>query len=384
MTRGDDEEIKAAAREWLLRVSLESPTEPERAQCAAWCAEDPRHEAAYRRFESIWHEAAALEELTPLTMLPPVRAHWSQLVRANLVVHPLRWALSAGVTVAITGISLWYLLTPTYYVTEIAEVRDIHLSDGSEVTLDARSSLSVAFRLHERRVSLTSGVAFFSVTKNPSRPFVVLVGDKEVRVVGTRFEIRRDAIGMRVSVVQGTVEVMQVPEREKELNREAPTAAPMAAKVAQPAAGNIPNGAKISPTPLTPTGYSAERILTAGQQVTTSFDGSISDPEVMPHDEPAAWRHGRQVYVDTPLKDIIADANRYSRMPIELADERVANVRVSVTYPSDRVEEMVSVLSRSLSLKVERRAAGGIVLTATGPTAVGESTGNLPHGFYRK
>lgn len=376
MITNNDDEIKAAARGWLLRLSLESPTDLERAQCAAWCAEDPRHAAAYRRFESIWHEAASLEELKPLAMLPPAQdPWWRRLVRANLVAHPLRCAMSAGMTVAIMGIGLWYLFTPTYYATQIAEVRGIHLSDGSEVTLGARSSLSVAFRLHERRVSLTSGIAFFSVTKNPSRPFIVLVGDKEVRVVGTKFEIRRDATGMRVSVVQGTVEVLQVPEREKETAREAPPTAPKAAKATQPAIAIIPDDARIAPTVLTPTSSPDERILTAGQQITTAFDGLISNPEVMPRDEPAAWRHGRQVYVDTPLKDIIADANRYSRTPIELA-EGVANIRVSVTYPSDRIEEMVSVLSRSLSLKVERREAGGIVLTAATPTAAGESTGN--------
>jgi transmembrane sensor len=367
MTTESDEEIKAAAREWLLRLSLELPTEAERAQCAAWCAEDPRHAAAYRRFESIWQDAALLEELKPLATVPLARDPWWRRVRANLVAHPLRWAASASLTVAITAIGLWFLLTPTYYATQIAEVRDIHLSDGSEVTLGARSSLSVAFRLHERRVSLTSGIAFFSVTKNPSRPFIVLVGDKEVRVLGTKFEIRRDPTGMRVSVVQGTVEVMQVPERASEPAGEAQINVRLAAKVTQPATATIPNGKPIAPTLLTPTESPEERIVTAGQQVTTAFDGGIPDPQVMPREEPAAWRHGRQVYVDTPLKDIIADANRYSRVPIEIADEGIANVRVSVTYPSDRVEDMVSVLSRSLSLKVERREAGGMVLKARGP-----------------
>jgi transmembrane sensor len=368
MTTESDEEIKATARDWLLRLSLESPTELERAQCAAWCAQDPRHAAAYRRFESIWLDAASLEELKPLATVPPARIAWWRSVRMNLVVHPLRWAASAGLTVAITGIALWFLLTPAYYATEIAEVRDIHLSDGSEVTLGPRSSLSVAFRLHERRVSLTSGIAFFSVTKNPSRPFTVLVGDKEVRVVGTKFEIRRDPTGMRVSVVQGTVEVMQVPERARETSREAQRPARLAAKVTRPATATLANGAPIAPTPLAPTESPEERIVTAGQQVTTTLDGGIPDPQVMPRGEPATWRHGRQVYVDTPLKDIIADANRYSRTPIEIADEGVANVRVSVTYPSDRIEDMVSVLSRSLSLKVERREAGGIVLKPKGPS----------------
>src|ERR1700736_4752700 len=219
MTMHSEEDIKAAARDWLLRLSLESPTADERAQCAAWCAEDPRHAAAYRRFESIWQDAATLEALEPLAALRPARDPWWRRVRASLVAHPLRWAGSASLAVAITGIGVWLLLTPVYYATGVAEVREIHLSDGSEVTLGARSSLQVAFRLHERRVALTSGVAFFSVAKNPSRPFVVRVGDKEVRVVGTKFEVRRDPQVVRVSVVEGAVEVMQLPEGTSEIPR---------------------------------------------------------------------------------------------------------------------------------------------------------------------
>ena len=371
MTIMDNEEkIKAAARDWLLRMSLESPTEQERAQCAAWCAEDSRRAAAYRRFEAIWQDAATFEELKPFATLPPARDAWWRRLRAGLVVHPLRGAASASLVAAITGIGFWFLLTPAHYATGIAEVRDIHLSDGSEVTLGARSSLEVAFRLHERRVALTSGVAFFSVAKNPSRPFIVRVGDKEVRVVGTKFEIRRDPASMQVSVVEGTVEVMQVPERANETSREVPRTARtarLAAIAAQPASATIPNDAPIPPILLTPADSPDERILTAGQQVTTPLAGVIPGPQLMPQGEPAAWRHGRLVYVDLPLKDIIADANRYSREPIEIADESVANLRISVTYPSDRTEDMVSALSRSLSLKVERRGSGGIVLKARAP-----------------
>jgi transmembrane sensor len=363
MTTMDSEEhIKSAARDWLLRLALGSPTPKERAQFTAWCAEDPRHAAAYRRFESIWQDAATLEELKPLAELPPPRDPWWRRAPASVVVHPLRWAASASLMAAVTAIGLWYLLTPVYYATGIAEVRDIHLSDGSEITLGARSSLEVAFRLHERRVALTSGVAFFSVSQNPESPFIVRVGDKEIRVVGTKFEIRRDPEGMRVSVVEGTVEVMQVPEWTSAAAGEPTRKVLLASKATVPASATIPNGAPIAPTLLTPTKNPEERILTAGQQLTAVAAGAIPNPQVMPRGEPAAWRHGRLVYVDAPLKDIIADANRYSREPIVIADESVANVRVSVTYPSDRIEEMVAALSRSLSLEIEHPVSGGITL----------------------
>lgn len=355
-----EEEIKAVARQWLLRLSLESPTDRERAQFAAWRAQDPRHGAAYERFESIWQDAATLRELEPLAAVAPARDSWWRRLRFSLIEHPLHWAASASLMAAMAGIGFWFLLAPSHYATGIAEVRDIHLSDGSEVTLGARSSLEVAFRSRERRVILTSGVAYFSVVHNPSRPFVVLVGHEEVRDVGTKFEIRREPTGTRVSVMEGTVEVMQVPKHAHTTH--------LARRIADGASVTIPNEAPIAPIRLAKNDLPGDLILTAGRQVTIGPSGAIPAPQVMTGVEPAAWRHGRLVYVDTPLKDIIADANRYSEEPIEIGDESVANIRVSVTYPSDRIEAMVSALAHSLSLQMERREGGGIVLKAKAPS----------------
>jgi transmembrane sensor len=368
MTMDNEDEIKTAARHWLLRLSLESPTEQERAQFAAWCAQDPRHAAAYQRFESIWRDAALLEELEPLARLPSIRDPWWRRLRASLAIHPLRWAASAGLAAAIAAVGLWSLLTPAYYATGIAEVRDIRLSDGSEITLGARSSLAVAFRHHERRVTLTSGVAFFSVVKNPSRPFIVLVGDEEVRDVGTKFEVRREPTGMRVAVLEGIVEVMPVPKRATDTESEARHSTHFPRRITFAPSVTIRNRVPVAPILLTENESSGARILTAGRQITIGPNGVIPDPQVMPSVEPAAWRYGRLVYVDTPLKDIIADANRYSREPIEIENARVANIRVSITYPSDQIEQMVSALAHSLSLRVERREGGGIVLKAGEPS----------------
>ncbi|HEV2442257.1 MAG TPA: FecR domain-containing protein [Steroidobacteraceae bacterium] len=368
MTMENEDEIKTAARHWLLRLSLESPTELERAQFAAWCAQDPRHAAAYQRFESIWRDASLLEELEPLARLPSMRDPWWRRLRASLTIHPLRWAAGAGLAAAIAAVGLWSLFTPAYYATGIAEVRDIRLSDGSEITLGARSSLAVAFRHHERRVTLTSGVAFFSVVKNPSRPFIVLVGDEEVRDVGTKFEVRREPTGMRVAVLEGTVEVMPVPKRATDTDREAERGAHLPGRIALAPSVTIRNRVAVAPILLTANESSGARILTAGRQITIGANGVIPDPQVMPSVQPAAWRYGRLVYVDTPLKDIIADANRYSREPIAIGDARVANIRVSITYPSDQIEQMVSALAHSLSLKVERPEGGGIVLKAGDPS----------------
>ncbi|WOK05139.1 FecR domain-containing protein [Imperialibacter roseus] len=67
----------------------------------------------------------------------------------------------------------------------------IHLSDGTEVILNSGSSISYpeVFGDAERVVSLV-GEAFFEVTPDKSRPFIVRSSNLEMRVLGTSFNVQ--------------------------------------------------------------------------------------------------------------------------------------------------------------------------------------------------
>ena len=86
----------------------------------------------------------------------------------------------------------------------------ITLSDGSKVTLEGNSRLSYSknFAGTEREVFLSGG-AFFEVTKNPKKPFVVYANELVTRVLGTSFAIRAFDADQRVvvSVKTGKVSV---------------------------------------------------------------------------------------------------------------------------------------------------------------------------------
>lgn len=365
MTTDREADVKAAARNWLLRRSLESPTSADQVRFDAWRAEDPRHADAYQRFESIWQDAATLTELAHLAPLPAAPDRWPRRALVALRARPSIWATGAAIAGAIGAFGVWMLMPPTHFATGVAEVREIRLTDGSEVTLGARTSIDIAFRDNERRVIMSEGEAFFSVSKNPTRAFVVVVGDKEVRVVGTKFEIRRRNAGVRVAVVEGTVEVMQSPAPTPTASvTPVPRSARSHAGAAHPATVTLSGGASATLPDGQVREQPVERVLIAGQQVSAAVAGPIPTPELMPRGEPAAWRHGRLVYVDAPLREVVADANRYSHESIAIGDERIADLRVSVTYPSNRIEEMLSALSRSLSINIEHPAAGGIMLTS--------------------
>lgn len=89
------------------------------------------------------------------------------------------------------------------------EIRTFVLPDGTEVCLNARSSLSYpeVFTGKTRRVRLV-GEAYFKVSPDSVRSFDVYAGGIVTRVLGTEFNVRNyDAKDIHVTLVKGSVEV---------------------------------------------------------------------------------------------------------------------------------------------------------------------------------
>lgn len=87
----------------------------------------------------------------------------------------------------------------------------IKLADGSQVWLNARSSITfpTAFYGHERRVKV-QGEVYFEIRKENGRPFVVDVdGKQQVVVMGTHFNINAyaDEPEIRTTLLEGAVRV---------------------------------------------------------------------------------------------------------------------------------------------------------------------------------
>lgn len=92
----------------------------------------------------------------------------------------------------------------------VSEKRHLTLPDGSEVTLarDAQIHFDKNFNKNHRNVTL-EGSAFFHVTPDKSKPFIISSGDLVTEVLGTSFEISQnsDLDVIEVRVVTGEVTV---------------------------------------------------------------------------------------------------------------------------------------------------------------------------------
>lgn len=91
------------------------------------------------------------------------------------------------------------------------------LSDGTKVWLNAESELKypVAFGKDRREVSI-AGEAYFEVSRDTNRPFIVRARAGNIRVLGTEFNIRayRDEERLVTTLVEGKV-ACSLPQGEK-------------------------------------------------------------------------------------------------------------------------------------------------------------------------
>ena len=100
-----------------------------------------------------------------------------------------------------TPIAVETLSAPAGLITESI------LSDGTKICLNAGSKLEIInYKKNERRVRLY-GEAYFDVTRDEMRPFIVETGKIAVRVLGTEFDVNSKGDEHSVVLVRGAVQV---------------------------------------------------------------------------------------------------------------------------------------------------------------------------------
>lgn len=332
-------DIYRTASDWLVRRSEGALSDDEEREYRQWLAASPVHAEAFAKLAGVWGEVGAMKglaELTPLEAPQAVRrAPVSHRPRVHRSWSRRPWAMAAALLVAVAGavLGIVKLSAPERIETQLAEVREVKLPDGSTVTLGGKSRLDVDFSDERRYVVLASGEAFFDVAHDTSRPFIVAAGNTRVRVVGTRFDVRRGPTDTSVSVVEGIVAVSE----------------------------NVDT----TPEPI------ARGTLTAGQriQVATRSNSARNDTyqsgspiATVPAERVGAWRYGRLEYEDRRLSEMLADVQRYYQPGMELASPELGELLVTAAFRIDEVPQIAMALEQVLPIKSVQRADGHIVL----------------------
>lgn len=292
---------------WHLEMSEREVSEDTRAAWMNWRQAHPMHERAWQRAEAF---ALRMSEIRSSSQRPLANAALRPTMSRRTVLKQLGVLLAAGAGAwSMKDASLVQDLTADYR-SGIGEQRRIVLTDNTQVQLNTDSAINVSFEREARRIKLLRGEIL--VTRDNAvdgRPLAVATAEGRLDIAMARFSVRQRSGITQVSVYEGALAF-------------------------NPAAQSFP--------PIT---------LKAGEQSTFDASGLLARQSIAL--TPPAWSQGMLVAQGQPLKDFLEELSRYRRGHLS-CDPRLADVRVSGTFPLANTERVIFAVADTLQLDVQQ------------------------------
>lgn len=205
----------------LVKYLLRESNKTENIEVEQWITNNAANEKYFDDFKLIWDESKQLAASTNIDE----EAAWQKFqdrISTSASKAPVKsisslyWLKIAAMLIVLAGAAvLVYKIfdnkeIQTLAVNSLDKVVIDTLADNSIITLNKNSTLSYPekFEGNTRTVDL-KGEAFFNISPDKTKPFIIHVNDITVRVVGTSFNIRSINGNTEVIVESGLVQVIK-------------------------------------------------------------------------------------------------------------------------------------------------------------------------------
>lgn len=243
---------------WFVRMQSGDATGVDRKEHAAWLAADPRNKCEYEKLGRFWSDLDHVRDPRPSARMTQDGRGPS---RRMVLTGGIAASLGAGWLV-LNGVPD-FLRSDEY--TGIGAMRRAALEDGSIVDLDADTALALHFDDQVRELRLQRGRARFTVAADP-RPFRVHAEGGVITGQDTRFSVH---------LWDGTASVAVEDH---------------AVTVAANGSGDVR--------------------LQQSQRLSYG-NGALGTIEAFDAEIETAWMHGKLIFEDRPLRQVLADVSRY-------------------------------------------------------------------------
>ena len=325
------EVIEAAAAAWLsLRDQGMSASQT--AEFVTWLQQDPQHAAVFAELDAIWRDFDRLGAAPQNRLVPDADLLAPRVVRRRN--SAVAWvAFGAAIAAIFLFLASPYFRVPRHAAeTVVGAFQRYELPDGSLAELNTDSAIDIDFTPAERRVRIVRGEVFFTVTKNPGRPFIVTSGSVAVRAVGTAFNVRQHGTTVEVLVTEGRVSLYDSFKGRSLLASSLST----------------------EKAPLLVAGERAIVPLSSSFSFTKWAAARVEEVSAPVAQRALAWQEQRLVFDSSPLSEVASEFNRYNRHQLIIGDTALATKCFSGTFRTDGYESLVRLLESDFGVKVTR------------------------------
>lgn len=312
-------------------------TERESQELEAWLQVSSEHRQIFAEAETLWQNTTAPEPAN----VPKFEDFWQTIearldeekapARARVIplnrptarqINPwvfddkrkLRWLAAAVLIIMIGSAALYQNLINgnalQTYSTQNAQRLRVLLPDGSQVELNAASEIKFPKSFADSiRLVMFSGQGYFEVTPD-RRPFIVQTENAQVRVLGTKFDLKSRRRKTQLVVKEGIVAL-----------RSAVAAA-------------------------------ESNVMVRANEMSLCFDNlPPQKPERVNAEYWLGWLRNKFVFEKMPLQEAVEELQRFYDFEIRLADPELGKLTITGEFEQEPLEDILPVICRALNLK---------------------------------
>ncbi|MGC4102682.1 FecR family protein [Ferruginibacter sp.] len=284
-------------------------------------AEDDAWRKQFEQLKTIWdnsHDISAVSNADEDAAWQRFKNRVTYREQQAKPVKRMSWMKVAAAVVVLVGIGLisYFVFNKETAPKEIAfrslqQVVNDTLPDASVVTLNKNSSLTYPeqFKGDTRAVAL-KGEAFFTVTPNKEKPFIIAVNDVQVKVVGTSFNIKEMKDATQIVVETGIVQVTH-------------------------------NGQTVA--------------LKAGERITVSKQDTELKKESSADKLYNYYRSKAFVCDNTPLWKLVEVLNEAYDTSIIIGNNSIRNIPITTTFYNEPLDKVLLIISETLNITVAKK-----------------------------
>lgn len=288
-----------------------------------WVQESPENKSIYQQYRKTWQ----LAQLPKLEKQINVNSEWGKLQSkinqqssSKIIEFPKKknkWIYNIAASILLifsVGTIYYFMQYSNKQIQTQQNTLAFYFSDSTKVTINQNSQIkySKQYNKKERRVQL-AGDAFFEVTPNKTKAFIVETQNIEIRVLGTAFYVnsRKGSDEIEVIVEHGKVSVTG-PLQE-------------------------------------------EIILTKGEKAIFKKEEKSLVKEINSDPNYLAWESKVLHFNNTKLSKVIEDINKAYHTELFISDSSIQKLQLTATYKEKSLKSVLKLLSETLDLKITKK-----------------------------
>jgi ferric-dicitrate binding protein FerR (iron transport regulator) len=230
---------------------------------------------------------------------------------------PIRTIIKlAAILVVALGLGYYFVAQRDSQTVEIITQKSnntkVHLPDGSTVWINKFSKLTYPRKFDKRvREVYLEGQAYFEVTKDIKKPFVVHSLQATTKVVGTSFNIRSFKAEENIELTVYTGKVFFGSDKKVE-------------------------------------------VLAGSQVIFKKKDNQLAETRFKNLNS-LAWKNGELKYEDTEFRIVFQDLERYFNVKFEIQQKQLLHCHFSGTFFEPKLEEVLNVIKYVLAIEYKKK-----------------------------